>query len=369
MAKKDNVNYDRMTLNISRAVHLLKEVIAHNIECATSGRKGFNDFVVPYFVGDPGVGKTAIPQIAAKDLELDYYQSIVAQYDAGVLAGLPFASKDEDGNDTMVTLRPDHMPPLRDANGNDLFAIWNLDELPQAFLAQQNIISQLVNQWKIGRHQVSRGVTMVATGNKTENRAGTTQMPTHLKDRLARFVIEPDADEWIEFAASNNVHYAIRSYIKEFPGHLHKFDATAESCPTPRSWEKLSAFLKMNLKGHTRTMALIAQIGPEAGTNFETYLRIEDKMPKREDVIKNPESAPTFDDPKDASILYMLLANLADCAKADNIGQMLKYAKRLKHADIFAWFLKDVILSHPELNKHKDIVQIKITHGARLIGE
>jgi iron-sulfur cluster insertion protein len=86
-------------------------------------------------------------------------------------------------------------------------------------------------------------------------------------------------------------------------------------------------------------------------------------------VIKNPNGVTTFDDPKDASILYMLMANLADVANDKNIGAILTYAKRLKHADFLAWFLKDLLTGKPELHKNKDVVSIKLTHGSRLLGE
>lgn len=358
-------------MNIRESVNLLKEIVAYNIHCMERDRgAGTNDFIVPFFVGDPGSGKTAIPQIAAAELDIDYSQTIVAQYDAGEMVGLGFPSQkiteDENGKqiveDIMVRLRPEYLPTKK-------VGIWNLDELPQAFLAQQNVCSQIVNQYKVGNHVIPRGTTIVATGNKPENRAGTTVMPTHLKDRLTFINVEPDADEWLEFAQQKGVDFRVRTYINEFRGNLHVFDPKADGNPTPRSWEKTSNILSLNVPPKVRKQLVEGQIGVKYGEKFETWLRVESKMPKFADLLRDPKSVPTFDDPKDSSVLYMFLANCADRADDKTVEAIITYVKRLKHADMMAWWLKDTMNQHPALKKNKHITQLVISHGSKLIGE
>src|SRR5688572_3768763 len=109
-------------MKISEAKTLLKAIVNHNIDMALQaerGKKVHDQFIVPFFIGDPGVGKTAIPRQVAEDLEVMYRQTIVAQYDAGEMAGLPFKHDvpiefDEKGNvletePQMIRLRPTYL--------------------------------------------------------------------------------------------------------------------------------------------------------------------------------------------------------------------------------------------------------------------
>lgn len=360
-------------MNIRECVEITKQIVAHNIRCMekSTALGGTNDYIVPIFIGDPGLGKTAIPQIAARDLDIAYNQTIVAQFDAGELAGLTFPKivreiDPETGKEVEVTiatrLRPDYLP-------NETVSIWNLDELPQAFLAQQNVCSQIVNQWKVGAHPVSRGTTIIATGNKPENRAGTTVMPSHLKDRLSFIEVTPDSDEWLDYAQQKQLDFRGRTYIKEFPGNLHVFDAKTDGNPTPRSWEKTCHILSLNLSKMARKNMICGQLGTKFGEKFEQWLRVEDKLPKFDQLLANPMSVPVFDDPKDVSVLYMFLGNCADRASDKTIEPIVTYVKRLKQAEMMAWWLKDTLNQHPALRKNKHVTQLIITHGSKLIGE
>lgn len=356
-------------MNIRECVATGKEIVAHNIrmmERATA-LTGTNDYIIPAFIGDPGLGKTAIPQIIAHDLDIPYEQTIVAQFDAGELAGLTFPKtiRHDDGSEEIVAtrLRPDYLP-------NQPVAIWNLDELPQAFLAQQNVCSQIVNQYKVGNHKISRGVTIVATGNKPENRAGTTVMPSHLKDRLSFIEVTPDADEWLEYAQQKGIDFRVRTYINEFRGNLHDFDPKADGNPTPRSWEKVGHILGLDLPSPLARKKLVeGQIGVKYGEKFETWLRVESRMPRFDAMIKDPHGTPTFDNGKDASVLYMFLANCADRVNEKNVEAVVEYVKRIKHADFMAWWLKDTLNQHPELRKNKVITKLTVSHASKLIGE
>lgn len=360
----------------------LAKIIEHNLDVArtsaTTG-KDYNDYIVPFFVGDPGTGKTAIPKQVAREYELPYFQTIVAQYDAGEMAGLPFIG------DKKVYLYDEEDQPVLDAVGNHLYemekqmirlrpsylppehavGVYNLDELPQAFLANQNICSQLVNEWRVGDHLISRGITICATGNKPENKAGTTTMPTHLRDRLNFITIEVDHEEWLVYAAGAGVDNRIRAYIRNNPGKLHKFDVGANANPTPRSWEKSSSIIKMGLTGTIRTQALGGQIGEGVGTEFETWLRCEDRMPDLQSVINAPESAPLFGN-KDADVCYLLMSALADATKADNVGKIIKYIRRLPNQEFAAYWASDAFNRDKTLLQNRDVTQWKMTDGAKL---
>lgn len=357
-------------MKISEAADIIAHVFQYNLEQALSGRD-HNNFIVPFVRGDPGIGKTAAPKQVAKrlsspEMTVHYDQVIVAQYDAGELAGLPFAQ-----GDRMVRLRPSYLPPApptkEQIEKNDFtIGIFNLDELPQAFLANQNICSQIVNEWRVGEHAISPFWTFCATGNKADNKAGTTTMPTHLRDRLMFLDVEVDHETWLVHAAQYGFDPRIRAYIRQNPGSLSDFNPAKDACPSPRSWEKASGILSMGMNKGLRTMALSGQIGDGHATKFEAWLRVENELPRIEDIIKDPMNAPVFDNRK-ADILYLLLTSLADVADAKNVGAILEYIKRLPNQEFAAFWASDALTRDPKLNELKAVTDWKMKHAAKLI--
>ena len=372
-------------MKISDAITLLTSIFNYNLgqyeKSLRTGKNLTNTYIIPFFVGDPGLGKTAIPKHVAAQLGVPYFQTIIAQFDAGELAGLPFMTKMEveptiinaDGTETkqakvqvdrMIRLRPTYLPDPMTHDGK--IGIYNLDELPQAFLANQNICSQLVNEYRVGEHEISPGITICCTGNKPENKAGTTSMPMHLRDRLMFIEIEADHDDFLRWATINDVDPRVRAYIKENPKYLHKFEPGLNAFPSPRSWDKTSAILSMELPKHLRAAALRGQIGDGVTTHFEQWLRVEDRLPKLQDVIDHPDKVEVFGN-KDASILYLLLANLADVANKENIGNIIKYVNRMPNQEFAAYWAQETFTKNEELLKVKAVTEWSLTRGAKLL--
>lgn len=367
-------------MRINEAKSLLAEIVRFNLTEYENG-KNTSAYLLPMFIGDPGVGKTAIPVQVAEEAEIPYFQTIVAQFDPGELAGLPFIGetliptgkvfKDKDGieqeevrsESRMIRLRPSYLPDIN--NPTQRIGVYNLDEMPQAMLAGQNVMSQLVNEWRIGEHLLSRGITICATGNKPENKAGTTTMPTHLRDRLMFIEVEPHIDDTLPFFAKRNVNPRIRSYLRQHSQKLHKFTVGANANPTPRSWEKSSAILSLDLAKTVRTEALAGQLGSGEATEFETWLRVEDRMPDPDKVISDPAHAPVFGN-ADADILYLLLASLADKATAQNVGAILTYIDRLPNKEFVGYFAQDAFGRDESLLQVKEVTKWKMTSGAKL---
>jgi hypothetical protein len=75
--------------------NMLSKVVKYNLEqyerAMTGGNsKGvFNTYVVPFIQGPPGCGKISLPRQVAAQFEIPYSQTIIAQYDAGEMAGFP----------------------------------------------------------------------------------------------------------------------------------------------------------------------------------------------------------------------------------------------------------------------------------------
>ena len=161
-------------MKISDAKTMLTTLFQYNLEQYMAGKPP-EYFLVPMLEGDPGVGKTAVPKQVAEELKVPHHLTIVAQYDAGEMGGYGIPTdvifEDEDGNRTtekrVIRARPDYLPDPRTPEG--VVAVWNFDEIAQAFLANMNICSQIMNEYRLGEHPISHGVTMCATGNRAED--------------------------------------------------------------------------------------------------------------------------------------------------------------------------------------------------------
>ena len=271
-------------MNITSAKALLHAVFKHNLAQFEKGLSN-NTYLVPFFEGPPGVGKTAIPYQVAEELEVPHHLTIIAQYDAGELGGFGIPTdvtfENEDGTKfsekRVIRARPDYLPDPNQSDG--MIGIWNLDELPQAFLANQNICSQLVNQWRVGEHAVSPGITICCTGNRPEDKAGTTSMPMHLRDRLMFIPLEPDYKEFIDYANERGVHRWVKEFIRKNPSCLHDFVVGAKASPNPRSWDKASAILSLDVPDYIKREALVGQIGEGMTAQFLAYTKVEERIP------------------------------------------------------------------------------------------
>jgi hypothetical protein len=350
-------------MKISEAKGLLGQIIAFNMEQAVKGQSD-NTFLVPFFRSSPGCGKTALVRQVAREMKIEYQQAIIAQFDAGELAGLPFVNKEQD---EMIRLRPHYLPPAPDKLQNhNAVGLFNLDELPQAFLANQNIASQLVNEWRVGEHLIPLTWSICCTGNRAEDKAGTVAMPAHLKDRLMFIDITVDPDEWLGYAAERKIDPRIRAYIKQNSARLNDFKPGSDKNPTPRSWEKVSAILSLDLTKGVRSESIAAQIGDGDATTFEAWIRVEDKMPKWQDIVANPKTAPVFDQ-KQADILYMLLATLVDRCDEKNLAAMVEYVNRLPKQEFAVYFMTDLLKQKPALAETREVRNWKLKVGAHLL--
>ena len=358
-------------MKISDAKTMLTTILKYNIDEHLAGRS-YKRFIIPCFIGDPGIGKTAIPTQVAEEEGVPFHQTIVAQYDAGEMAGFGIPTdvlfENEDGTryteKRVIRARPDYLPDPRTPDG--VVGIWNLDELPQAFLANQNLCSQIVNEYRLGEHLISQGITICCTGNKPENKAGTTTMPMHLRDRLMFISIEPDHKDFLDYAAKHALHRWVRAFIGKNPAYLHKFEVGVNAFPSSRSWERTSELLKMGHAPHILNECLAGQIGDGMAAQFLAWVKVEDRMPSAEDVIKNPESVPVFEN-RDADILHMLMASLVEVADKKNLGQIITYLKRLPNAEWKAVWAKDVQLRHPEVNEVKAMTDFKLSDLTKIL--
>ena len=173
-------------MKLSQAQAIVEKAITHALDLKDARDA---QYVVPYLIGGAGLGKTTIVKDVAASMNMQCSILSLAQYDAGELGDWPVPSKD---GTSMIRMRPDWMP-------TEGTGVLFLDELPQAPTANQNIAAQIVNERRVGPHYLPAGWVIVAAGNRTSDRAGTNNMPSHLKDRLMFLEVEADLEDTIAY--------------------------------------------------------------------------------------------------------------------------------------------------------------------------
>lgn len=338
-----------MQTKLSTAVEITRNAIQHNLN-NTGGSK--SSYICPMWWSLPGEGKTTAMNDLGDSMNMEVRSVIAATYDAGEFAGFPIVS---DGD--YVRVKPMWFPT--EGQGMLFF-----DELPQAPTALQNLIARVANERELGEFKLGDGWTVVCAGNPQSSKAGTNQMPTHLRDRLLHINIMTDIDGFREYALSSGWDPVITTYLNERPEWLQKFDPKADACPSPRSWERVNTILGLGLDQEAEMVAIAGLLGDGAVADFTGYRKIWKDMPRVKDVLSNPTGHSI---PSDPAILYALCSSLAHHANKSNIKDIITYTNRLPNKEFSVFCMTDVLKRFPELKTEKVVGDWYMTEGKDLM--
>lgn len=334
---------------ISQIEEVLTEIVKDQME-----NPGAKDHILPVLRGAPGIGKTSIIRKVAE--KLGYYSTtiILAQYDPGDLAGLPYP---KDGK--AKKLRPGWMP---EEDG----LVLNVDELGQAFLMNQNLAAQLFEERRLGDHALPAKHAVIAATNRLSDQAGVNAMPSHLKDRIAILDMVADIDDFIVEAANKGLHEHIIAYLRWKPEWLSAFDPKHDACPSPRSWFKASRAYKMDLSFATKIGLMSAVVGEAATTDFHKFMDVVGELPPIEMIWSNPKHHAV---PKQAQLQYAIASALGMRATIDTLEATMTFLDRWPAQEMVAFFLQ-TMRARPEgkaLTLHPAVRDWAIRKGAPLL--
>jgi hypothetical protein len=338
-------------MKLSQAQAIIEKAIAHALSLKNARDA---QYVVPYLIGGAGLGKTTIVKDVAAAMDMECSILSLAQYDAGELGGWPVPSKD---GESMIRMRPDWMP----TKGTGVLF---LDELPQAPTANQNIAAQIVNERRVGPHQLPEGWVIVAAGNRMSDRAGTNNMPSHLKDRLMFLEVEADLEDTIKYFYSKRIDERVCAFLRFRPEWLHKFDRDANACASPRSWERVSSIMSWGLEPVNQLEALAGQVGRAATADFAGFIRMYNTVPDMDELIANPMTAMISQDP---AVMYAICAALSSKMNAKNAGNVIKYLMRLPQQEFAAFVVKDALSRDKSLKQVDPVRDWIMSVGKNLI--
>jgi hypothetical protein len=310
-----------------------------------------------YIVGAPGLGKTEIPGQVAKDLGIGY-KVIHAPLLQPEDYGFPVITGDRKNVDFVVS-REKFPLEGTDCADKGLFLI---DELPQADSSAQKILANLIQTKEIHGSRIKAGWSVLATGNRTVDRAGANRLLTHLKNRVTEVTLEVSLDDWTKWALGAGVKPEVVSFLRWKPDLLNAFDAQSEVNATPRAWcQGVSASLGV-IDPSLELETFSGDVGEGPAATFLGFLRIYRKLPSPDAIMMNPTGTPM---PDDSAVLYALCGALAHKTTEANFGRIMGFIERMP-GEFQSLFIKDVIKLKPEVQTTADFIAWASTKGTEI---
>jgi len=281
------------------------------------------DLREPLFIwGPPGVGKSAIVKQVAMEKGLQLIDLRATLLDPVDLRGVPIPERDE-----TVWLRPSILP--KDGRG-----ILFLDELTSAPPLVQAACYQLVLDRRVGEHEIPPGWSIVAAGNR-EGEGVVFRMPAPLANRFVHIELEPNLDDWVEWALNAGIEDEVIAFLRFRPELLFRFDPvrfTEKAFPTPRTWEKasrvLTVFKKKNLSLDGMFFEVIRGcVGEGPAAEFCSYCRVWSKIPTFEEILLDPENVRI---PDGLDVQYAVVTMISRRVTKDNFPVLRRFIERLE---------------------------------------
>jgi len=352
-------------MKMSDAKASLVSVLDYNDSLADNHQDA--DKLVPYIVGQAGLGKTSIVQQACKETKRGLVMLSLAQLDPTELGGIRIPS--EDRKSVNVT-KPDWFVEVEkqnsssELNGGVVFC----DELAQAPISVLNTARQLINEGRVGQWHLPKGWHVLTAGNRLSDKAGVNRLPSHMKDCLTYFNVEGDVEDTCNYFVDIGVDFKVIAYLRANQDFYCKNDPSQDSNPTPRSWQRVGNMLKMKgMDARRLTQMISGQVGESACASFVGFLKIIADVPEFLDLdklVNNPEKASLPDRP---DVMYALCSALSFKANNKNIGNIIKYVERLKAREMGVVLIKDAIRRDKTLRSNADVKNWVRNSGRELV--
>ena len=241
-------------MNIKQAKEQIKNAIT-----AYFTKDQFGNYKIPverqrpiFLMGPPGIGKTAIMEQVASELEVGLVSYSMTHHTRQSALGLPFIERKLYGGKEYSVSEYTMSEII--ASVYDMMEQTGVKE-GILFLDEINCVSETLApamlqflQYKIfGRHRVPDGWIVVTAGNPPEYNNSVREFDIVTWDRLKRIDVEPDYDAWKEYAYKKGIHPAILTYLDIKKSDFYKIETTVDgkSFVTARGWSDLSDMIQL----------------------------------------------------------------------------------------------------------------------------
>jgi hypothetical protein len=287
--------------------------------------------VRPVFIwGPPGIGKSSLVEQFAIEVGIEVV----------TLLGTQLAPEDLIGVPQIIEGKSRFCPPESIARDEPYLLF--LDELNASSTEVQKAFYSLIHDRRLGNYKLHKNSIVIGAGNRQHDQAITRQMSSALINRMVHVELKPEAKDWLDWAAKNDIHPDVIDYIKLRPDQLFSSPPkTQEPFSTPRAWHMLSDCLKSYTDGVNVEKAwVLAQgvLSPSHAAQFKTFVQMRREKFNVEELLRGEKTWPRPGADGDTAFLYMLVQQVKaqllrrlpqDAASRTKEGELVHHAKRL----------------------------------------
>ncbi len=250
-------------------------------------------------LGAPGIGKSTLAAKLARSMKKPLIDIRLAQKDPAELGGVYFPNRE--------TQTLELFPPAWVKRACAEPCLIFLDELNAAVTKlHQAAAYQIVLEKRIGEFQFHPGTVVLAAGNREEDNAIVTPLPSALCNRFAHFEMRADVATWLKWAAANHIHEHIMAFIQTYGEEVLFAPSDEHSFPTPRSWEMASRVIAKTDDADLRH-AVAACVGLPMADRFCRYLELYRQV-NAEKIISGEEKIDFTQRPEPSFIYAVIFA-------------------------------------------------------------
>lgn len=278
------------------------------------------------FWGPPGVGKSEGIRQAAEEYGALHVDIRLSQYDSVDLRGIP-APVAETGLTTWFA--PATLPFKGNVNFDpSQLTFLMLDEINSATPAVAAVAYQLVNEKRVGEHELHDNVVVIAAGNREGDRGVTNRMPTPLSNRFTHAEVVADVDATIEHFQARGLPAIGAAFLKFRHPLLNTFDpAKADKAfATPRTWEKALRYFASGMPEDIKDAGIAGAVGDGPAAEFKAFQDVWTKMTPIKTIIADPEKVPV---PKEAAMNYALSVAISGALDKKTVTPLYRFLERM----------------------------------------
>ena len=307
-----------------------------------------------FMLGAPGIGKTAIMEQVARELEIGIVSYSMTHHTRQSALGLPrierreFEGYEYDASEytmsEIVAAIYDYMTRTGLRRG-----ILFLDEINCVSETLYPSMLQFLQFKTFGKHKIPDGWVVVCAGNPPEYNRSVHEFDIVTLDRMRQIDVEPDYSAWKTYATEHGLHPAVTTFLETKRDCFYKVESKpggGKAFVTARGWEDLARIISLYEdmgKPVNRDLAVQFLRDDEVADKFAVYYELFKKYRSDYQVstilagdtsvsIKNRAKEAAFDER--IALMSLILDSLAhECADVlDAEGVVLELRDVLRAA-------------------------------------
>jgi hypothetical protein len=175
------------------------------------------------------------------------------------------------------------------------FGVMVLDDLPASAPVMQVAGRQSALERRIHDHRFAPGVLIVVTGNRREDKAQASTLPSHFRNSVTMLKVEPSLDPWTKWYGQQPAHDpVVAAFLRWKPELLAQTPDKADKAgafATPRSWASLGRQFKVAEANDCLFEVSSGLIGEPNATTFTGFVEVRKQMVDPRKVFDNPKKA------------------------------------------------------------------------------